>query len=59
MPFCILQAYEIAHLIKDYIEELQGRCVIPRARPDSLYQSNRVSSVYMDDHTFETLQSLV
>ncbi|XP_076097464.1 myosin-VIIa-like isoform X5 [Mytilus galloprovincialis] len=53
------QAYEIAHLIKDYIDELQARCVIPRARPESLYQSNRVSSVYIDDHTFETLQTLV
>jgi hypothetical protein len=55
----LIVAYEIAHIIKDYIEELQTRCMIPKARPESIYQSNRVSSVYFDDHTFETLQTLL
>lgn len=56
-----LQAFEIAHLIKDYIEELQSRLMIdaPQRMDSSFHMMNRMSGVFFDDSPNQTFQTLV
>ncbi|XP_060082957.1 myosin-I heavy chain-like [Ylistrum balloti] len=58
--FSTNQAFEIAHLIKDYIEELQARfLILPRRQENTLHDMNRMSAVFFDDSPTQIIQTLV
>ena len=56
-----LQASQIAHLIKDYTEELQKRSLLSQPKMDTSMISNhaRRSTVFIDSHDEELLSAML